>query len=251
MIEFDSAFLGTSGQIDLLSPLPTLIEGDLTISNSLGAQNAVVNGGGAFQVFVIDGTTPTPNLTIDGLTITGGFGGAGSAIQVSFGADTSNLTVMNSVISGNSAGVGTIYMPYYSYGTLTVQNTTISGNTGGTGGIYFWSNGSLLLQGSTISGNVGTSTASWHGGGLTFYGAVGSNGVTIENSTIHGNTSANATAGSGGVNLRTVTGLVTVRNSTITGNTGSAGGGGIGNFQRIPNVRDCQVRRCPEHRIGG
>jgi Calx-beta domain/Bacterial Ig-like domain len=228
-IVFDAAgVFATPQTINLLTVLPAISNGDLTITGT-GAGNLTVrrstSAAANFGIFSVAATTV--NMVFDGLTITGGTAGSGAGITGS----TQNLTVRNSVIAGNTGGTGGgIYIPTGAAGLLTVQNSTISGNSGGTGGIYFFSGGSLLVQRSTISGNTGTSTSVYHGGGIIFFGAVGGSGVTIENSTIVGNSTLSA-AGGGGVNLDNVTGNVTIRNSTITGNTApttATGGGGVG-----------------------
>ena len=213
--------------IPLLAALPAIAQ-DLTITNSTGATNLIIQRSAAatgnFGLLSITGGT---GVTIDGVTLTGGNAGSGSAIA---NAAATNLTVSNSIITSNTGGTGTLYMPPGFTGKLTIQNSTISNNSGGTGGVYFFSGGSLLIQSTTISNNAGTSTAVYHGGGVIFYGPVGAQGVRIENSTIVNNTTA-STAGGGGVNFDTATGAATIRNSTITGNTapaGATGGGGIG-----------------------
>src|SRR5262249_7468630 len=154
------------------------------------------------------------NVTIDGLTITGGNAGSGSAIT----ASTANLTVTNCVIKGNSGGTGTIYVPPGRTGLLKIQNPTISGNTALTGGIYTSSAAALLLQNPPIPANSGPPTAGYNGGGIIMYGTINGNGFTVENSTFVGNSSA-STAGGGAINFDNVSGTATIRNCTITGNT--------------------------------
>jgi hypothetical protein len=230
VINFDtSGVFATPQTIDLLTALPSFTGGDLTITGT-GASNLTIERSPAaatnFGIFTV--SSAAPNVTIDGVTIKGGTAGAGSGINVT---GTSNLTVRNSVVTGNTGGTGAIYLPPSFGGLLTVQYTTITGNTNATGGIYFFTGGSLLVQHSTISNNTGTGTASFEGGGIIFYGAVGSSGFTIENSTITGNTSAATTAGGGAINFNYASGAATIRDCTITGNTAVAtasGGGGIG-----------------------
>ena len=228
-IAFDPAFFLTDRVIDLTSGTLAISGSNLTISNPAGPSTVRVNrASGTFGIFSVANTAPL--VTIDGLTITGG--NAGNAGGISVAGAAVSLTVKNSVISGNTGSLGgAIYIPDGSTGLLTIENSTISGNTGGTGGIYFYYGGSLLVRNSTISGNVGTTNNIYNGGGMVFYGTVGSGGFLIENSTIHGNTTAAATAGGGGINFSEAGGTATIRNSTITGNTAptaASGGGGIG-----------------------
>ncbi|MCA1683837.1 MAG: right-handed parallel beta-helix repeat-containing protein, partial [Actinobacteria bacterium] len=182
--------------IDLLTAAPAISD-SVTISNATGAANLTVRRSASapanFGIFSV--TAAAANVTLEGFTITGGTAGSGGGIT----ASTKNLTVRDMVITGNTGTTGgAIFVPSGATGLLRVENSTISGNTGGTGGIYFYSGGNLLVRNSTISGNTGTSGSGWHGGGMVFYGPVGSTGVTVENSTFHGNKTANGFAGGGG-----------------------------------------------------
>src|SRR5207244_13296987 len=135
-----------------------------------------------FRVFNL-----TAGATLSGLTISGGLttvvcrpgrGGAGVFVNTSL-----PVSILNSVITGNSASGpgGGIYV--FDGGALTVRNSTISGNTAGTnatptyppagGGVYFHNGGSLLLENSTVSGNVTapSSFSPMQGGGLYLYGS--------------------------------------------------------------------------------
>jgi hypothetical protein len=226
VIQFDAAAFSTPQTISLTTPLSTILE-SVNIVGTGASKVTVTRAGTAtsnFGIFDID--SGAADVTIDGITITGGNSGSGSAVT----GGGQNLTVKNSVISGNTGGVGTVFMPPYSTGVLTVQGTTISGNTGTNGGIYFVTGGSLLVQNSTITGNTGTGTNAWQGGGgIVFYGRIGPGGVTIENSTIVGNhSSATGIGGGGGVLVFGASGSATIRNSTITGNTAPAGAFGAG-----------------------
>jgi hypothetical protein len=214
--------------ISLTSALPTITGGDLTVTNTTGASNLIIQptAGSAFGVFAIG--PASLSVIFDGITIAGGNGVLSGAIT---NAAATSLIVRNSVITGNTGIIsGGIYIPSGSTGLLTIQNSTISGNVGLTGGIYFFSGGNLLVQNSTISGNVGTGTQVYEAGGIVFFGTAGGQGITIENSTISGNSSASA-AGGGGINFSYLYGSATIRNCTITQNScssGATGGGGVG-----------------------
>ena len=133
------------------------------------------------------------------------------------------MTVSNSTISGNSAGLngGGIEAR-----DVTVRDSTVSGNSGreGGGGIsVMW--GNVTVSNSTIADN----TAVGGGGGMTTLGSGPYGNVTVNDSTISGNS-----AGSGGGIFCTnqgygyASGNVTVSNSTISGNSAGDSGGGIG-----------------------
>ena len=100
---------------------------------------------------------------------------------------------------------------------LTVKQSIISGNqTVGLsfgGGIFAGGTGALTVQDSTLSGNT-----SYSGGALINYASGGS--VTIENSTLSGNNS-NGYAGGAIFNQ----GPLTISSSTISKNIGNGGGG--------------------------
>ncbi|MBD2624714.1 right-handed parallel beta-helix repeat-containing protein [Microcystis flos-aquae FACHB-1344] len=156
-------------------------------------------------------------LTLTNSTITGNTAGVGGGIYNQSGT----LTLTNSTISGNKAHSDDddIYTVgsgggIYNGGTLTITNSTISGNTAdGGGGISNW--GTLTLTNSTISGNTASgNSVNDHGGGIFSDGT-----LTITNSTISGNTA------DGGGGIFNQDGTLTVTNSTISGNTADDGGG--------------------------
>jgi CSLREA domain-containing protein len=133
-------------------------------------------------------------LTIQGITLTGGFvdspgagtGANGGAISLCCAAP---LTVTNSTLSGNSAdgSGGAISVS----GTTTITNSTISGNESrefGGGGITT-SGGTLNLESTTISANTGRSDGGMALGGTVAGGvATFSTTVNVHNSIIAGNT---------------------------------------------------------------
>ncbi len=211
-------------------PIPLSL-GQLTISapltiRSLGAGQTTVNGQNASRLFHI--TNTAGNVTFDGLTLTGGKttadGQGGGAIR---SVSTSQLTIQNSTVSGNSTtGPNSRGGGIFSAGSVVVANSTISGNStmdGVSGGGGMAVNGSATIANSTISGN--STRGSFSSGGGVF--AAGS--LTVANSTISGNSTFNTFADGGGIYAAAA---VTVANSTISGNfTGSlaiaADGGGV------------------------
>ncbi|MEA5470720.1 DUF4347 domain-containing protein, partial [Spirulina sp. 06S082] len=87
---------------------------------------------------------------------------------------------------------------------ITIQNGSFAGNGGG-----IHSTGAVTLNNSTVSGNSAATAA---GGGIRSAGA-----VTLNNSTVSGNSAATA----GGVDADTIT----LTNSTVSGNSASNTGG--------------------------
>ncbi len=206
----------------------TLTTGQLEITDSLdlegpGAATITVSGNNASKVFYIYSATAELDVSISGLTITGGNDQIGAGI---FNANE-NLTLDSVTITSNTAtnGGGGIWAsgnPEAPVMDLTILNSTISGNTAGTsgGGIYIGDTGGpLLIQNTVISGNTATGGA---GGGVYLYAP--DNNTTIENSTLSGNTSQ---TGGGGIFLYFAdAGTHTIRRTTISGNTTGTGGGG-------------------------
>ncbi|NEP14921.1 MAG: PEP-CTERM sorting domain-containing protein [Symploca sp. SIO2C1] len=191
---------GLSGGTINLTSGELLITDDLSI-NGLGADFLGVDAGGFSKVFNVDDGDDGNFLDVllNGLTITGGsaefFGEGGGGIS-----NAENLTLSNSIISGNSSfyDAGGIS----NSGELTVTNSSISDNQAffyGTGGIS--NSGELTITNSSINQNFG----------LTIGGIKNSGELTMTNSTISGNSSR----GTAGIyNL----GEVSVTNSTISGN---------------------------------
>lgn len=268
--------------IDLstLSGTITLSSGELPVKNGNpltirgpGASTLSVSGNGKSRVFNISSPKGTA-ITISGLTITNGSGsGNGGAIlneQSSlFG---SSLTLADDVVSGSKTvghGGGV-----FSVGPLTITGSTISGDTAGTdsngygGGVYAkdglnvgqsivtgnqaYAGGGIALKTkykTTITNSVISSNNAAYGGGLwtgTNYSASSSpdNSVTIQNTTVSGNT---ATAQGGGVEIgsdRSPNAPVTIAASTISGNsvTGKSSdnplGGGLSIYSQIANPID-------------
>ena len=161
-------------------------------------------------LYSYEGVTTVSNCVVSGNAAGGLFN------NVPFGPNNSvagrgSMTVSDSIISDNS-GPGV-----KNYLFLTILNSTLSGNSAGEdgGGISsgtFKSPGGVTVINSTISGN---STSSGGGGIAIQYG-----GLTIVNSTISGNSAGDA--GGGIVNY---TGRVQVANSTLSGNSAASGGG--------------------------
>lgn len=195
------------------------IERDATLDCSLDGMATAEE----FRLLRIDAPG---DLTITGLTLTGGcadqgsttHGDDGGAILVASGS----LTLRRVAVTDSRAwdvGGGI----YAQEGTVTIEESTISGNSAidSSGGIGAGSSlVTLTVVGSSIVDNANPGT---EGGG-----GIGNAGTTrIVASTISGNTSAGT--GGGGIGNE---GTLTLESSTVTGNSapGPPGGGGIGNL---------------------
>jgi hypothetical protein len=224
-----------TGTITLLSALPDLT-GNTILSgpgaSAMTVARSTASGTPGFGIFSVD---KGAQVTISGLTITGGSTGVDGGGGI---ANEGTLTVTDSNFSGNTS-VGGFGGGIGNDGTLTVINSTFSGNLAAAGG-GIGNDGTLTVTDSNFSDNVGTdgigggigsigtltvtnSTFSGNYGG--FGGGIGNNGgpTTVTNSTF----SANFTQNGGGIANG---GTLTLTNSTLSGNFAKDGGGGIDNF---------------------
>jgi hypothetical protein len=183
---------------------------------TLNVNNCVLSGNSDLGLYTYFGVTTVSNCTVSGNSSGGLFNdgphGGPPPPNDPIGSPGS-MTVADSMISNNSGpGVWNIT------GFLTVLNSTLSGNSAGQssdgGGIlsgtFFKAPAEVTVMNSTISGNSAPDV----GGGI----AGGYWGVVIVNSTISGNSAGN----SGGA---IATGAALITNSTISGNSATSGGG--------------------------
>jgi subtilisin-like proprotein convertase family protein len=164
--------------------------------------------GNGTRIFNIDDANAAAiNVSINGLTLTGGdIDGAGGAIL-----SHENLTMVRSIVTGNRATLdgGGINSDT---GQLYLSGSTVSNNNGRDGGGVYQKNGGLIVSTSTISGNQGRV-----GGGVNATTTT----ATFDRSTISGNTGF---TGGGIVSAQSTT---TILNSTVSGNSATNLGGGM------------------------
>ena len=176
-------------------------------------------------VFVFAGGD-SQNVTISGLTITGGFSStSGGGLQV---VNFAHLNISQTTLSGNRAAISGGGIQSES-GSLTIDQTSVSDNIAGSPGIFIDAfgggvaavNSDVVVTSSTISGNFAFGETS-EGGGVH----VDDGSLALTNSTVSGNSAfspfSNTTAG-GGLFLDSQS--VSIVNSTITENTAEFGGG--------------------------
>jgi Right handed beta helix region len=226
---------GLTGTISLATDFPDITQ-PLTIQGP-GAGVITVNGGGDgtltgshHRIFYGNLPGATDQVTVSGLTVTGGGNETGGCIGSKRELTLSGVVLTKCVaIAGAGAAASTLHM----------SSSTISGNTAAIGGGFYAAAGEIA--GSTVSGNTATS----------FYpslSAAGGGGIAvpppprtmrIENTTISGNVTANTRgAADPGNHVAYAGGLyipssqVTVVGSTIAGNKvtvadpAAVGGGG-------------------------
>lgn len=237
--EADSIDFLVTGTIDLESQLPAITE-NLTIMGPGASQLTLDAGNGidkifstldGYRIFEIDDGDVNNEIevSIEGLTITGGdlqvnVFSAGGAIR-----SRENVTLVSSVVKGNAAldGGGI----HHRFGTFTLIDSTVSHNVafnrggGAKNGVPadFLAAGlrsTLVVINSTISHNE-TIRSGGNGGGLSSIGD-----LYISESTFSSNI---ASGRGGGIDVRLTQDYLAesvIRNSTISGNmTGQAGGG--------------------------
>ena len=209
---------------------------DVTLSGT-DITDAVNNTNTSDNSRVLRFTATTGDLTLAGLTLTGGNTFNGGAIVFD---SNGQLTLNQSTVSGNDAGIGRGGGIYTKSGMVTLTSSTVSGNraTGITsrgGGIYAYS-GSVTLTSSTVSGNRSTGNYSAGGGIYTRSGS-----VTLTSSTVSGNRSTGNYSDGGGIFTRY--GALTLTSSTVSQNSaGSLGGGlAIGDGTTFININNSIV----------
>ena len=209
---------------------------------TLNVNNCVLSGNSGVGLYTYYGVTTVGNCVVSGNSLGGlvndgphnppndpiGSPGsmtiADSMITNNLGPGVSNvagfLTVLDSTLSGNSAGQasdggGVMSGPLFKTpADATLINSTVSGNSasGFGGGISggWWG---VTIVNSTISGN----SAGDSGGGID------GSYLTIMNSTISGNSASYIAGGIDGGNL-------VITNSTISTNSANQSGGAIANY---------------------
>ena len=260
-IDFDADLSGktillTMGELPITDSLiidASGLTGGLTIDASGSDPMPDENYGDGSRIFNIDDGNSLTDIHVElvGLTLTGGDVGVwdkGGAIR-----SEEYLSVINSTITGNSAGYGG-GGGIWAGNELHISGSTISGNTirtlvglffngydGGDGG-GIWSGSSLTIAGSTIFGNAAGD------GGPAFYKGDGGDGgdgggiwatgsLSIIDTTISNNRAGNGGGGGGdggyhgkdgtGGGIRFVDGTFSLTGSTISQNSTNGRGGGI------------------------
>ncbi len=201
-INFDASL---NGKTILLDPLlgQMTITRDLTI-NGLGRDDLTIDAQGNSQIFEInDGVfgagAVVQDVKVSGLTLTGGNGGFGGAIEF-----RDDLTLTNMRLIGNTAALGgALYHTKSPTDTETID---------------------IKLTNVELIDNVATATTGVSGiagGGAVFVSGAGN--VSLDNVIAHGNT-----AGKDGGVLRVLAGdSLTVKNSKFHTNSAAGDGGAI------------------------
>ncbi|NWG34667.1 MAG: CSLREA domain-containing protein [Chloroflexi bacterium] len=196
-----------SGDLDL--------SGTLTIQGT-GASQIIIDGNNADRIFDI---RPGATVTISGVTVqhgNPGSGAGGGGLIVSGGAPRAKLTLLNSIVTANTAQIGGGIYNVGNGATAVIQDTLILSNTAQTSGGGIANSGDLTLLNSTLTQNQART-----GGGVEHFGF----SMRLTNATISGN---RASDNGGGLYNR---GDALILNVTFSGNTASGPGTGGNIFQ--------------------
>ena len=208
--------------------------GDLDLNsnitlNGASATTTTISGAGDRVFHVLGGSVVISNVTVSGGNP--GVSANGGGLMVTGGA----VTLSNSLVSTNQAESGGGVA--ISAGSLAVNFSTLAGNTatlGSGGGLHVGSGTVVTINNSTISGNTASNATSGSGGGIFVNsGATG----TLNNSTVSGNTASgvDVTAGGGGI---MASGILNLNSATIAANTSVGAGGGVLQLGGTVNTRN-------------
>jgi hypothetical protein len=211
---------------------------DITSTITITGVGAKIVGSGGFRLINVGSGG---NLTLQGLTLSGGSTNYGGGAVANYG----RLTIDKTTISGNTANLdgGGVY----SYGSLTITNgSTVSNNRsyGRGGGVFVAPGSNATISSSTISGNTAAGGGYGNGGGV--YNALGAT-LNVTNTTISGNTAGDSYQnGYGGGVFNDKYAALTITNSTISGNTAAAGGyngtgGGVFTRSAVLNITNSTI----------
>ena len=228
------------------------ITGNMTIIGVGMDATTIQRDSSASSFFRIFDVSTSGNLTLEGLTVTGGKEFVGSGWQNGGGIYSSGaLIVQNSRISQNTAGDFTqsgngvgFGGGIYSSGQVTIKDSIVSGNQA-FGGYYqenAWNSGggglsvdgSLIVVNSTFTGNVADDGGGIYNGGTEWEIYNGGTAV-ISDSSFVGN---RGNDGGGAIQQNGPT--MTITDSTFYGNGGGVGGT-IYNWVGALSITNCTI----------
>lgn len=200
----------------------TIIAKDLTLEGKSNPAfgTATLNGGDTPNTPIL--TINSGNVTIEGLTITGGNSSIGSAILV---FPFTQVTLNHTEVSGNMGNAIFSLGGMLTLNSSTVSDSVVTPSGSGGNGIIItfctFSPGSLTLNNSAVRNNV---TGSSGGGIFVQQGcsATLTDSVISHNSAVNGN-GGGIWLGTGGVSL-------TLNNTVVSNNIAGLSGGGIYNL---------------------
>lgn len=188
-------------------------DGSVTISNSSFTNNEADGEGGA----LFTSTNVSGTISLTDSMFSGNYSGGSGGAAMFYSDGTANVGIINTTFTANAAGSwGGAFYIMDSVGDVTIFGSTMTGNDAdsGSGVAYIENSGDLTITNSTIADNISAGGS----GGLYL-----NNGgdATITNSLISGN---QALDGNGGGIVNNASGVLTINNSTLTGNSANNGG---------------------------
>ncbi len=215
-----------AGGLSYNAPLANFGTITLTITNTVFDDNDSTNATGGIVNAAGNNASNTTVIVMNNSTIQNSDGAAVGAI---FNEQRGTLNITRSTITANNAtGTGSngVGGALNNRGQVTILESTLSNNSATVygGAIVNRPNATLTINRSTLSGNTNS------GGSALGGGAIMNNGGTlnIDTSTISGNSTSSVGGGIANLVLSAVNGLVTIRSSTIA-NNGAVNGGGVYN----------------------
>lgn len=215
----NSLFNGNSATITLANGLYVGVKGgngtSLTIDAGAGNNVTVERAAAASNHFsviqAVLGPTQQSSLHLSGLTVQNGY-----ARNIDSQDPTCGWFCPRNSVFGYPAGGGI----HAVWGTVTLDRCVISNNHAYQGGGVWVDQGSLFVNSSLVTGNVAGGNLTASGGGLWATGP-----ITVNNSTISGNTTQSSTGGAAVANYFNSLAIV---DSTISGNYSGGGSQVVG-----------------------
>jgi hypothetical protein len=224
----------TDGTLSLITPATVVIAGN-------GTTKTVISGNGTYEIFDVEGASPSVSLSSMTLENANSGGNGGGAVYNSAKLSLRHVNMINNVAGASGGAIyndGTLAVSGGTYanntstsqcGGLAFQQSTTSvssfdsvsalNNTSDCGGAFNDSGGTLTVTRSLIKGNFSRDYDD--GGGVVASGSTAS--VSLTNDTLVGNVSL-ALGGAVAIDNAASGTLV---NNTIVGNDALQGGGGV------------------------
>jgi|SRR6266851_3277232 len=201
-----------------------------------GFRTTIAGNDTSFRILMVTGSG---NLTLQGLTVTGGhtggFGGGIFNLEGTLTLDHSKVTGNASegaMMSAGGGGIASGTLGTGPLGTTSLNFSQVTGNTtsASAGGILNHA-GTLTLNASQVNGNTAPGA---YGGGILNHGAMTINLSQVDSNTTPAKSSGSQGGGGGIANLNITpltgvpdSGILTVNLSQVRGNSAGGIGGGI------------------------
>ncbi len=182
------------------------------LRNVIISDNSSTGGDGGMRILTTEANLNVTELTVSGNQSAGGRGGA------TF--DAASFLNLSQVVVENNSGLGVGGIAATADGVVTIADSKIASNVSvaAVGGVFVFSSNGLLVERTTIADNTAPEFPGLY--------ALTTPTITIDRSTVSGNTASGAIDG-GGVILRGPVGAARIISSTISGNRTTGAGGGV------------------------